>query len=216
MSHSPFTPKLQALMQKVGISSFQALSQITGVSKKQILRLRRGEIAKMRVQVLTKLATGLQISLPQLVAEFSQEVETQKSAPENHDLLQQIADLKVEYQHIQLQLLQQRELLQQEFQQSTIQQLESLLLQFPTAAYKARENPQLPAVNILPLIQKPLEQLLRQWGIEAIATVGAELSYDPQQHQLMAGTAQPGELVKVRYIGYRQGEKLLYRAKVSK
>jgi hypothetical protein len=31
----------------------------------------------------------------------------------------------------------------------------------------------------------------------------------------MEGTSLPGEIVKVRYTGYLQGEKLLYRAKVS-
>jgi hypothetical protein len=31
----------------------------------------------------------------------------------------------------------------------------------------------------------------------------------------MEGNAQPGDFVKVRYVGYRQGEKLLHRAKVS-
>jgi len=39
--------------------------------------------------------------------------------------------------------------------------------------------------------------------VEAIAPVGAELSYDPQLHQLL-GRAQPGERVKVRYTGYCQ------------
>ena len=51
--------------------------------------------------------------------------------------------------------------------------------------------------------------------MEAIAPVGAEVAYDPQLHQPLEGTAQPGEKVKVRYTGYRQGDKLLYRAKVS-
>jgi molecular chaperone GrpE (heat shock protein) len=126
-----------------------------------------------------------------------------------------MTDLRKEYDRLQLQLQQQQLSLQQEFQQSSLQLLESLLLQFPTAAQKARENPQLPALNIVPLVQKPLERLLQQWGVEAIALVGAELPYDPQLHQLMDGNAQPGEIVKVRYTGYRQGDKLLYRAKVS-
>jgi molecular chaperone GrpE (heat shock protein) len=69
-------------------------------------------------------------------------------------------------------------------------------------------------VRLLPLV-RPVEQLLQQWGVEAIASVGSELAYDPHLHQLMEGTAQPGELVRVRYTGYRIGEKLLYRAKVS-
>jgi molecular chaperone GrpE (heat shock protein) len=60
-----------------------------------------------------------------------------------------------------------------------------------------------------------VEQLLQEWGVEAIASVGSQIPYDPHLHQLMEGTAQPGETVRVRYIGYRQAKKLLYRAKVS-
>ncbi len=146
------------------------------------------------------------------------------------ELLQQIAELKSEYERSQLALEQQRETLRQEFQQRSLQLLESLLLQWPTAAHKAQENPQLQwptaahkaqenpqlaAIKIVPLVQKPLEKLLQEWGVEAIAPVGAELPFDPQWHQLMEGNSQPGNLVKVRYTGYRQGEKLLYRAKVS-
>jgi molecular chaperone GrpE (heat shock protein) len=111
-------------------------------------------------------------------------------------------------------LANQRQELCQEFQQASLQVIESWLLQWPTAAHKARENPQLAAVKLLPLV-RPIQQLLQQWGVEAIAPVGAGIPYDPQLHQLLEGTAQPGETVKVRYTGYRQGEKLLYRAKVS-
>jgi hypothetical protein len=95
-----------------------------------------------------------------------------------------------------------------------LQVLESLLLQLPTAVYAAQQNPQVSAVKLLPLL-RPIDALLQQWGIEAIAQVGVELPYDPQQHQLMAGTAAMGDRVRVRYVGYRQGDKLLYRAKVS-
>jgi molecular chaperone GrpE (heat shock protein) len=123
-------------------------------------------------------------------------------------------NLKQEYQRLQQQFAEQRETLLQEFQQSSVQVLESWLLQWPTAAYAVTQNDQLPAIRLLPLI-KPVEQLLQQWGIDAIASVGDELAYDPQWHQLMSGTVQPGELVRVRYVGYRQGDKLLYRAKVS-
>jgi molecular chaperone GrpE (heat shock protein) len=72
----------------------------------------------------------------------------------------------------------------------------------------------LAAVKLLPLV-RPIEQLLQKWEVEEIAPVGAEVAYDPQLHQLLEGTAQPGEKVKVRYTGYHQGDKLLYRAKVS-
>ncbi|MBD2497633.1 nucleotide exchange factor GrpE [Nostoc sp. FACHB-280] len=215
MANLDFTQKLQDLSQKVGITSFKALSKATGVSERQILRLRRGEVEQIRVDVLLKLTSVLQVSLNELVTAFSSRELNQAEQVSTQQMLQEIADLKTEYQRSQLQIKQQRELLLQEFQQSSLQLLESLLLQFPAAAQKARENPQLEAVKILPLIENSLKKLLQAWGIEAIAPIGAEIPYDPQRHQLMAGTVKPGELVKVRYSGYLQGDKLLYRAKVS-
>ncbi|WP_414563287.1 MULTISPECIES: nucleotide exchange factor GrpE [unclassified Anabaena] len=209
-----YTEKLQNLMQRVNVSSFKALSRHAGVSERQILRLRQGKLEQMRLEVLLKLAPVLQVSLSELVETFSPvPIAPDPQAPVSTH--QEIADLTTEYQRSLLQLQQQREVLQQEFQQSSLQLLESLLLQWPTAAQKATENPQLAAVKIVPLVQKPLEKLLQAWGIEAIAPVGSEVSYNPQLHQLIEGTAQPGDSVKVRYIGYLQGDKLLYRAKVS-
>ncbi|WP_413200312.1 nucleotide exchange factor GrpE [Nostoc piscinale] len=215
MANLDFTQKLQDLSQKVGITSFKALSKATGVSERQILRLRRGEVEQIRVDVLLKLASVLQVSLNELVTAFSSLELNQADQVATQQMLQEIADLKTEYQRSQLQIKQQRELLLQEFQQSSLQLLESLLLQFPAAAQKARENPQLEAVKILPLIENSLKKLLQAWGIEAIAPIGAEIPYDPQKHQLSKGNAQPGELVKVRYSGYLQGDKLLYRVTVS-
>lgn len=219
MSPTDFTQKLQNLMLLVGIDSFKGLSRTAGVSERQILRLRHGELAQMRVEVLLALAQVLQVSLNELITAFSplnipnfasKEPDTQNL----ESLQEQIETLKQEYLRSRTQLEEQKDLLRQEFQQSSLQSLESLLLQFPTAAQKARENPKLAAVNLLPLVQKPLEKLLHEWGIEVIAVVGAEIPYNPQEHQLLEGNAQPGDIVKVRYIGYRQGEKLLYRAKV--
>ncbi|WP_138498013.1 nucleotide exchange factor GrpE [Nostoc sp. PA-18-2419] len=215
MPNIDFTQKLRNLMQRVGISSFKALSRTAGVSEHQLLRLRQGKLEQMRLDVLLKLSPVLQMSLSELIATFSS-IELLQHTPANtQELLQEVTNLKIEHDRLQLQLEQQRETLLQELQQSTLQLLESLLLQWPTAAQKAQENPQLAAVKIVPLVAKPLEKLLQGWGVEAIASVGAEVPYDPQQHQLMEGSAQSGEIVKVRYTGYFQGDKLLYRAKVS-
>ncbi|WP_414755391.1 nucleotide exchange factor GrpE [Anabaena sp. CCY 9910] len=208
---SDFTQKLQNLMQQVNISSFKALSRQADVSEYQVLRLRQGKLEKMRLDTLLKLSKALQIPLSELLATFLESSIEYQVPPYS----QEIADLKKEYERSQLQLEQQREILQQQFQQSSLQLLEPLLLQWPTAAQKARENPELAAVKIVSLVEKPLEKLLQAWGIEAIAPVGSEIPYNPQLHQLKAGTAQPGETVKVTHIGYLQGEKLLYRATVS-
>ncbi|MEA5513435.1 nucleotide exchange factor GrpE [Nodularia sp. UHCC 0506] len=208
------TQKLQHLMQRVNISSFKALSRDAAVSERQILRLRQGKLEQMRVDVLLKLSQVFKISLSELLETFSA-LPISPSSDFSLTSEKEIAELKTEYQRSLRQLEQQREILKQEFQQSSLQLLESLLLQWPTAAQKATENPQLAAIKIVPLVQKPLERLLQDWGIEAIAPVGAEIPYNPQMHQLIEGTAQPGETVKVRYTGYLQGDKLLYRAKVS-
>lgn len=212
VSQPDFTHQLQDLMQRVGFSSFKALARSANVSKRQLSRLRRGELQQMRVNVLLQISQALQVPLTDLVGTFSAVDLSGGITPLQESKAN--ADLKQEYERLQVQLTQQRQVLWQEFQQSSLQVLESWLLQWPTAAHKAQENPQLPAVRLLPLL-RPMEQLLQQWGIEAIAPVGAELPYNPQLHQLMEGTAQPGETVKVRYTGYRQGDKLLYRAKVS-
>lgn len=216
MSQLPqdYTHLLQDLMPQVGISSFKALALAAEVSERQIRRLRHGEIEQMRLDVLLKLSQVLQMSLTELVATFSEVELSQQKIKTSQELEPTIADLKQEYQRLSTQLEQQKQVLWQEFQQSSLQTIESWLLQWPTAAAKAQENPQLPAEKLLPLL-KPLEQLLQQWGVEAIAPVGAEVTYDPQLHQLMSGTAQKGDIVKVRYVGYYQGGKLLYRAKVS-
>lgn len=198
------THQLRQLMQRVGVSSFKQLSRGAGVSEWQVMQLRQGRVKQMRVEPLLKISQALQVPVGELLATFG-EIDTGGETP---------AAIKEEYQRLLAQLEQQRESLMREFQHSSLEVLESWLLQWPTAAHAAQQNPQLPAVRLLPLL-KPMEQLLKQWGVEAIASVGEEIPYDPQWHQLMEGTAGTGDRVKVRYTGYRQGDKLLYRAKVS-
>lgn len=211
-----YTPQLQQWMQQAGFSSFKALSRAAGISEKQILQFRRGNISQMRLHTLVKLSQALQLSLTELLTPLTDGVpHPATSHPQSSALSQELAALKQEYDRLQATMDQQKQGLWQEFQHSTLQSLESLLLQFPTAAYAAEHNPHAPAVKLLPLVLRPIEQLLHAWEITAIATVGSEIPYDPHQHQLMEGTAQPGDLVKVRYTGYRQKDKLLYRAKVS-
>ena len=213
-----FTKKLLDLMHKQNISSFKALSKVAGVSEYQIQRLRKGEIQQMRLEFLVKLSQALQIDLNELINDFSETILIKKfkqSTSTQQSSSQEITELNKEYERLQKQLENQGKLLLSQFQQSSLQILESLLIQFPTAAQKARENRQLPAVNIIPLIEKPIARLLQEWEIEAIAEVGTELPYEPEIHQSIEGNPKPKEKVKIRYTGYRQRDKLLYRAKVS-
>jgi transcriptional regulator with XRE-family HTH domain len=198
-----YAQKLRSLLQQAQIPSLKALSRAAGVSEWQVKQLSQGQAAKMRVEPLHRLAQALQISMVELVSLFS-ELAIEPSPSSN---------LQQEYQRLQNQLQQQQSDSQQEFQNTSLQILESWLIQYPTAAYAAQQN-DIPASRLLPLM-RPVEQLVKAWGVEAIAPVGAEVAYDPQVHQLMEGNAGVGEPVRIRYTGYRQGEKLLYRAKVS-
>jgi molecular chaperone GrpE (heat shock protein)/DNA-binding Xre family transcriptional regulator len=201
--------KLTELVEKAGINNFRELSLRSGVSDRELFRLIYGLIGKISAENLVKLAQTLNITLNELLNYFWSESANFPilSLPEDQ------SDLTTLQQEYQL-LKQQQSNLSEEFQQSVLDLIESWLLQWPTVVTKVAQNPKLPAKSIIPLV-KPLENLIKSWGIEAIASVDQEVSYNPQLHQLMEGSATPGELVKVRYVGYQQGEKLLYRAKVS-
>lgn len=275
-----YTAQLRSLMQTVGIASFRALSQAASVSERQIDRLRKGEIAEMRLAVLIRLSQTLQRPIETLIQQFSDPATTHQGLdpssdqvsdyrrtdqpldqhPNQHSnqrtdqlsesevqppltptahllahppthlpanaLIQdasekvahsspgEIEQLRQEYQRLQSQLEQQRLQLQQEFQQTSLHILESWLLFYPAAAYAAQQKPDAPAVKLLPLM-RPIEQLIKSWGVEMVAPVGAEVPFDPQYHQLEAGTANPGDPVRIRKPGYRHGNKLLHRAKVT-
>ena len=202
-------------MQVAGVPSLKVLSQTADVSLWQVKQLSQGKASGMRAQSLYRLSQALQVSIAELLYTFSDLpiAELSRSADSANTPAPERA--QQEYQRLQDQLASQEATLRQEFQQAMVRSLESWLIQFPTLSYAAQQNPQFPAKNFLPFI-RPLEQLLTGWGIEAIAPVGAEVEYDPQIHQLMEGSAQIGDRVKVRYTGYRQGEKLLYRAKVGR
>jgi DNA-binding Xre family transcriptional regulator/molecular chaperone GrpE (heat shock protein) len=205
------TLELRSHMQRVGITSFKSLSQHAGVSEYQIRLLRQGAIARVRLETLFNLSTALHIEVGTLWALCS-------PAPPPPVLAAPAAveptALRQEYDRIQNQLQQQRGELQQEFQHASLQILESLILQLPTVIHAAEQNPQWPATKLLPLL-RPIDRLLENWGIKALAPVGAIVPYDPRYHQLLDGHAQPNDAVKIRYTGYQQGEILLYRAKVS-
>lgn len=209
-SYPHYTSQLQQLMQRVGIKTYKELRDRSGVGERQIIRLRYGLVLQTRAETLVKLAQALQISVDELIKVLSSKPVAGKS-----DMATTATEqLKQEYQRLKKQMANQKESLQQEFQQNSLQTIESWLVQWPTAAAGVENNPELPAVRLLPLI-KPITQLLQSWGVKAIASVGEEVAYDPLQHQLMSGKAQPGELVKVRYLGYLWKDRLLHRAKVS-
>jgi DNA-binding Xre family transcriptional regulator len=200
------TAKLRELMERSSIATFRQLYQVTGSSASTINRLRSSQVATLRWQTLVNISQGLQISIDELLEIFGDD--SYKSER------QQIATLQREYQYLQQQLEHQRETLASEFQAQSLQILESFLTYFPTAKQAAISNPDFPASKLVPLTRS-IDQLIASWGVTIIGAVGGEIVYDPQWHQLIEGSINPGEMAIVRYVGYRQGDKAIFRAKVS-
>lgn len=195
-------------MQQAGLSTVEELSLKADVSQWQIIRLRRGLARQMRVEILLKISRGLNISLVELLATFAPESVSSQRADSSVEELQQ------EYQRLQTRMEQQRDSLLREFERSSLDVLESWLLQWPRVVDKVKQNPKVPAIKLLPLL-RPLERLMQQWGVEPIAPVGSEVPYNPQIHQLVEGNAKIGEIVVVRYTGYRYRGQLLHRTQVN-
>ena len=232
-------------MGAVGIPSFRELSRRADVSLWQVQQLRKGHVEQMRLAPLLKLSRCLEIPLSKLIEILSEQAfslrqhqDTQHihspggipegmshQHPHNSDNDQpntgnthgdaaKLSALQSEYDRLQQQVNQQRKQAIEKNRQSALETLESWMVQWPTAAHAAQKNDTIPASRLIPLI-RPIERLLDQWEVEAIAAVGEEVAYDPTIHQLMNGVAQPGDSVRVRYVGYRHQGKLLHRAKVS-
>ncbi|CAN1212277.1 HTH cro/C1-type domain-containing protein [Tumidithrix helvetica PCC 7403] len=206
-----YTQQLRQLMQAVGIDSFRVLAEQSQLSRRAVDTIRQGKAETLKYQDLLRLSQVLQISLSDLMASFRSLPSSVPDVPQPSITTDEI---HAEYERLKQQLEQQCQLLRSEFQQESLQILESLLLQLPTAAHAAQTNATMPARNLLPLL-RPIDRLLKHWGITAIAEVGAEIAYDPHKHKLdEGGDAEIGAPAIVRYVGYEQGEKLLYRATV--
>jgi Cro/C1-type HTH DNA-binding domain len=101
-----------------------------------------------------------------------------------------------------------------DFQLASFQTIESFLTYWPVAAQQAQLDPAFAASKLLPLVSS-IDRLVASWGIMAIGIVGETLPFDPQIHQSLAGSIPTGTVVRIRYPGYCQGDRLLTRAKVS-
>jgi transcriptional regulator with XRE-family HTH domain len=219
---SNYSSSLQQLMAQVGCPSYRALMQQSHLSRRQLQALRSGQGSSLSMARLCRLSEVLQVPLADLLRTFDIAIldrpqTSHPDRPETSSTANSVQTLKAECLRLQQQLEQQRSQLQQDFQRETLHTLESLLLMWPTAAHRAQQDPTLPAVKILPLL-KPLEHLLRHWGVEAIGAVGEQTLYDPTLQQWNAtgaeGPPQPGDAVVITHVGYRQGTTILYRAKV--
>ncbi|NET51227.1 MAG: helix-turn-helix domain-containing protein [Merismopedia sp. SIO2A8] len=224
-------------MQQADIPSFRALAHQAGVSEWQVRQLRQGNVAQMRLENVLKISEALGVGWTELVNGCSaialpqsktmsvdvqgkqDESKSGEKPTDGNGVLParspdvSVDKLKAEYERLQGQFADQQNTLLQDFQRTSLQTLESWMTYWPAAVYAAEKNPDLPANRLVPLV-RPVEQLLSQWGVEAIAPVGSNVPYNPQQHQLIDGTANPGDPVYVKNPGYTHNGALLHRANV--
>lgn len=133
--------------------------------------------------------------------------------PSNDNELK-IAELQQQCQRLREELRLQKEQLTLDFSNATFEQLQTLLINYPSACRMAQTTPDMPAQNLVALFT-PLENLLQTWGIEAIGSPWQQVAYDPRLHQPDMDGMAIEESVYIRFVGYRQGERILYPAKVS-
>lgn len=110
---------------------------------------------------------------------------------------------------------QQQATLTDELHQSTFQQLQPLLVGYPTVSKIAHAKSDLPAKSLASMFT-PLASLLQDWGYETIGPIWEEVAFDPQLHQPDSPDIHPGEAVYIRFVGYRHREIILCPAKVSR
>jgi membrane protein insertase Oxa1/YidC/SpoIIIJ len=147
--------------------------------------------------------------------------ETQENTSTNHqpitstDTEQKIKDLEIQCQRLREELKQQSQQLQTDFQTETFTQLQTLLTNYPTVKKMALAKPDLPAKNLVSLFTY-LDNLITNWGYTVIGETWEQVNYNPQIHQADSDDIQEGDLVYIRFIGYQNGDQVLYPAKVSR
>ena len=127
----------------------------------------------------------------------------------------EIAALRQECLRLRDKLQQQSAEVTRDLQESTFQKLQTLLTNYPSARQLAQAKPDLPAKNLTSLFT-PLDNLLASWGYEPIGSAWERVPYNPQLHQPDAGDIVEGEIVYIRFVGYRDGDRILCPAKVSR
>lgn len=212
-------------MQRAAIPNWQALQQKSGVSSTAIWQLRDGDITNLKLNELNQIATTLCVPLAELLEKLGFPLEHPELAASRLECaqltsqLQQVTNeqeaLRLEGLRLHQELQQQRLELTQELRQSTFEQLQTLLTNYPSIHSLVGIKPELPAKNLLSLFTS-LDNLLASWNYEQIGNPWQQVPFDPQIHQPDASDITVGELVYIRFVGYKDRDSILCPAKVSR
>ncbi len=135
--------------------------------------------------------------------------------PPKQKLDTQIEELKQQCARLRSQLETQSTQTQQDFKLQAFEQIQSLLTQYPSVRRRIEMKPDLPAGNLIGMFTT-LENLVKFWGYSAIGNPWEQVEFDPQLHQGDVADLEIGELVYVRFVGYRSDDRILIPAKVSR
>ncbi|MBW4470288.1 MAG: DUF4175 domain-containing protein [Stenomitos rutilans HA7619-LM2] len=170
----------------------------------------------LRLQVLQRRDE----QLTQMLPDRQSPLQPSELLTDEHKQLQQA--LQQETDRLTQKCLQLEQALQQQeatltatFRHTLFKQLQTLFTHHPTISKIIEAKPDLPAKSLTPMFV-PLENLIQSWGYHQIGTAWEQVAYDPTLHQPDVPDLAPGELVYVRFVGYRDGNTILCPAKVSR
>jgi len=199
---------LRMRMSALNIANWQQLRKQSGLEAASLRHIRRGEIQKINLPEIDKLAHLLNYQPEEFLKKLS------AIAPINPNI-EDLTILRKECERLKNQLEQQRELLTQEIQESFFGELQTLLTNYPSLRKMVENKSDLSARNIIALLT-PLDNLLRSWHYEPIGRVWEQVEYDPELHQIDSGDIEPGEKVYIRFVGYRESDRVITPARVSR
>ncbi len=187
--------KLAGWMSAAHCESWAQLGRRATLSRHRIQQLRAGQLNSWPLQHLKSLCQTFNISLMELLEALGEaEVKAADTAlhlQPNKTSSKAIASVR----------------------QSTLQCLEPLLRQLPTAAFAVQHH-NLSAQQLLKILH-PLDVLLNEWEVERLGEVGRVIPYDPTwQQPLTPENIESGTSVSIRYVGYRINKAIWIKAQV--
>lgn len=206
-----YDPILRERMNQLDIADWQDLAAQAGLTRFGLRLLRRGDVRNLSLDELRRLATVLNLNFQ----EFDRNFAALPSSTTDTTNTNEIAELRQQCLRLREELQQQKTQLTTDFRNATFEQLQTLLTNYPAARKMAEAKPDLPAKNLSALFT-PLENLLKNWDFEMIGSAWEQVAYNPQLHQPDVEDITEGELVYIRFVGYRNGERILTPAKVSR
>ncbi len=199
---------LRMRMSALNIANWQELRQQTGLVASVLRHIRRGELDSVNSSDLAKLANSLSYQPEELWQKLG-------NLSLGNGNIEEVASLRKECERLQNLLEQQKEMLTQEIQESLFDQLQTLLTNYPSLRKMVEVRSDMPARNIVALLT-PLDNLLRAWDYEPIGRVWEQVEYNPELHQADSSSIEEGEKVYIRFVGYRENDRVICPARVSR